>query len=191
MPKRAGSRLPNSAPNSLYTTRDGKHIHIAALADQVYRRLAVAMGKPELGTDPRFAEQGARARNVDLIDDIVGKWTASLDLDEIERRLEAESVPASRIFTMADIFEHEHYRARNMLVEVPDDDVGSVTLAGVMPKLSATPGKIRWSGHRNGQDTRQVLEELLHMPQQEIDALARDGVIGCDHTASTKRSRRA
>ena len=94
--------------------------------------------------------------------------------------------------TMADIFEHEHYRARNMLVEVPDDDVGSVTLAGVMPKLSATPGKIRWSGHRNGQDTRQVLEELLHMPQQEIDALARDGVIGCDHTASTtKRSRRA
>lgn len=192
MPKRAGSRLPNSAPNSLYATRDGKHIHIAALADQVYRRLAVAMGKPELGTDPRFAEQGARARNVDLIDDIVGKWTASLDLDEIERRLEAESVPASRIFTMADIFEHEHYRARNMLVEVPDDDVGSVTLAGVMPKLSATPGKIRWSGHRNGQDTRQVLEELLHMPQQEIDALARDGVIGCDHTASaTKRSRRA
>ena len=180
LPRRAGSRLPNSAPNSLYPTRDGKYIHIAALADQVYRRLANAMGKPELGTDPRFAEQGPRARNVDQVDEIVTAWTSSLDLEDIERKLEAADVPASRIFTMHDIFQSPHYNAREMLVRVPDDDLGSVTLGGVVPKLSGTPGRIRWSGHRNGQDTRQILRGYLGMSNADIDELARGGIVRCD-----------
>lgn len=180
LPRRAGSRLPNSAPNSLYPTRDGKYIHIAALADQVYRRLANAMGTPELASDPRFAEQATRARNVDHVDQIVIAWTSLLDLEEIEQRLEAADVPASRIFTMADIFASLHYSSREMLVKVPDDDLGSVTLAGVVPKLSGTPGQVRWSGHRNGQDTRQILHGYLGMSNADIDALERAGIVRCD-----------
>lgn len=180
LPRRAGSRLPNSAPNSLYPTRDGKYIHIAALADQVYRRLANAMGTPELASDPRFAEQATRARNVDHVDQIVIAWTSLLDLEEIEQRLEAADVPASRIFTMADIFASSHYSSREMLVKVPDDDLGSVTLAGVVPKLSGTPGQVRWSGHRNGQDTRQILHGYLGMSNADIDALERAGIVRCD-----------
>src|SRR5262249_48521400 len=126
LPRRAGSRLPNSAPNSLYPTRDGKYIHIAALADQVYRRLANAMGRPALGSDPRFAEQGPREKNVDQVDEIVTRWTSSLDLEDIEQQLEAADVPASRIFTMGDIFSSAHYRAREMLVQVTDDDLHTV-----------------------------------------------------------------
>ena len=185
LPRRAGSRLPDSAPNSLYPTRDGNYIHIAALADQVYRRLAKAMGSPELGTDPRFADQATRARNVDEVDEIVGAWTSSLDLEEIESRLEAEDVPASRIFTMRDIFEHPHYRARDMLLDVPDDDLGKVTLAGIVPKLSDTPGEVRWSGHRNGQDTREILASILGMSAEEIDGLVRAGVVACDAATSS------
>lgn len=180
LPKRAGSRLPNSAPNSLYPTRDGKFIHIAALADQVYRRLAKAMGKPELGTDARFADQATRAQNVDVVDEIVTSWTSSLDLEDIEARLHEEDVPASRIFTMRDIFAHPHYQSREMLLEVPDDDLGKVTLAGVVPKLSGTPGKVRWSGRRNGQDTREILAEFLGFSDARIDALVRSGAIACD-----------
>lgn len=184
LPRRAGSRLPNSAPNSLYPTRDGKFIHIAALADQVYRRLAKAMGKPELGTDPRFAEQVTRAENVDAIDDIVSQWSSSLDLEQVEAALEAAEVPASRIFTMRDIFAHAHYQAREMLVEAPDDDLGSVTLAGIVPKLSATPGRVRWSGRRNGQDTREILTQFLAMSGEDIDRLMRAGIVGGDRAAS-------
>jgi len=180
LPKRAGSRLPNSAPNSLYPTRDGNYIHIAALADQVYRRLAKAMGKPELGTDARFADQATRARNVDVLDEIVAAWTSSLDLEDIESKLYAEDVPASRIFTMRDIFSHPHYKSREMLVEVPDDDLGKVTLAGIVPKLSGTPGKVRWSGRRNGQDTREILAEFLGFSDAQIEALVRSGAIACD-----------
>jgi crotonobetainyl-CoA:carnitine CoA-transferase CaiB-like acyl-CoA transferase len=183
LPRRAGSRLPDSAPNSLYPTRDGKYIHIAALADQVYRRLATAMGSPELGSDPRFAEQATRARNVEEIDEIVAAWTSSLDLEELEATLEAADVPASRIFTMRDIFAHPHYGVREMLVKAPDDDLGSVTLAGIVPKLSATPGQVRWSGHRNGQDTREILARFLGMSSDDIDKLTDAGVVGCDTVA--------
>jgi crotonobetainyl-CoA:carnitine CoA-transferase CaiB-like acyl-CoA transferase len=177
---RAGTRLPNSAPNSLYSTKDGKFIHIAALADPVYRRLAGAMNMPHLASDPRFAEQNVRSGNVDEIDAIVSAWTRSLELEDVERILEAASVPASRIYTMADIFRDPHFAARDMLVEVPDDDLGTVTLAGIVPKLSGTPGSVIWSGHRTGQDTRSILKRFARVSDEEIDRLERDSVVFCE-----------
>jgi crotonobetainyl-CoA:carnitine CoA-transferase CaiB-like acyl-CoA transferase len=67
-----------------------------------------------------------------------------------------------------------------MLVRTPDDDLGHVTLAGIVPKLSRTPGQIRWSGHRLGQDTRELLRELAHLTDSDIDALQVEGIVSCD-----------
>lgn len=177
---RAGPRLPNSAPNTLFPTRDGTHIHIAALADAVFRRLTAAMGRPELGTDPRFALQAARNQNEAEIERIITEWTLSHDVAPLKARLDEAEVPATTIYTIADIFEDPHFKARDMLVPTPDDDLGHVTLAGIVPKLSHTPGRIRWSGHRLGQDTRAVLRELANLTDGDIDALHADGVISCD-----------
>lgn len=174
---RAGTRLPGSAPNNLYPTRDGRYIHIAALADQVYRRLAAVMGQPELGVDPRFEKMVTRVKNQDTLDEIIATWTATQDLANLEQRLSDADVPASRIFNMQDIFEHPLFRARDMLLDVPDDDLGTVTQPGIVPKLSGTPGRVRWSGHRNGQDTRAILQEYLGMTDGNVDALVRDAVI--------------
>ena len=183
---RAGTRLPDASPNNLYPTRDGSYIQIAAFADSVFRRLAAVMGQPELGTDPRFADQNSRNRNEDLTDELVAKWTLSHDLAELERALEAGNVPASRIYTMADIFKDPHYRARDMLVQTSDDDLGSVTLAGIVPKLSATPGKVRWSGRRTGQDTRAILRKYANLSDARIDELARTGVAFCDPKSDSR-----
>lgn len=183
---RAGARLPDAAPNNLYPTRDGSYIQIAAFADSVFRRLVTVMGQPELGTDPRFADQNSRNRNEDLTDELVAKWTLSHDLAELERALEAGNVPASRIYTMADIFKDPHFRARDMLVQTSDDDVGSVTLAGIVPKLSATPGKVRWSGRRTGQDTRAILKKYADLSDAQIDELAGAGVVFCDPHSAPK-----
>lgn len=177
---RAGPRLPNSAPNTLFPTRDGTHIHIAALADAVFRRLAAAMDRPELGTDPRFATQSSRNRHESEIEALISQWTQAQDVAELKRKLDAAEVPATTVFTIADIFEDPHFKARKMLVPTPDDDLGHVTLAGVVPKLSRTPGAIRWSGHRLGQDTRAVLREFADMSESDIDALTAEGVITCD-----------
>jgi crotonobetainyl-CoA:carnitine CoA-transferase CaiB-like acyl-CoA transferase len=181
---RSGARLPNSAPNTLFPTRDGSHIHIAALADTVFRRLAGVMDQPELGTDPRFADQNARNRNEAELEALISEWTQSRDLVELQQALDQADVPASRIFTMADIYQDAHYRARDMLKSVPDDDLGSVTLAGVVPKLSLTPGDIRWSGRRTGQDTRTILRRLANLSDAEIDRLHRTGVVHCDTHAA-------
>ena len=177
---RTGPRLPDSAPNTLFPTSCGSYIHIAALADAVFRRLAAAMGRPELGTDPRFAEMRNRNKHQDLIDGIVAEWTSTLPLEELESILTKGDVPASRIYTMADIFKDPHYSEREMLVPTPDEELGSVTLAGVVPKLSATPGRLRWAGHRIGQDTREFLREAAGLGDAEIDALIARGVVFCD-----------
>ncbi|WBY01070.1 CoA transferase [Ramlibacter tataouinensis] len=177
---RAGPRLPNSAPNTLFPTRDGTYIHIAALADAVFRRLASAMGRPELGTDPRFALQAARNQNEAEIERLITDWTMTRDAADLKATLEAAEVPATTIYTIADIFDDPHFKARDMLVRTPDDDLGQVTLAGIVPKLSGTPGRIRWSGHRLGQDTRGVLRELARLTDREIDALEAEGVVSCD-----------
>ena len=102
--ERAGSQLPGNAPNSVYPTRDGGYVLIAAAADAVFRRLADVIGRPDMKADPRFATAIAGAENMQACDDAVSEWTTQLDMAEIEQRLEKAGVPASRIFTVADIY---------------------------------------------------------------------------------------
>jgi crotonobetainyl-CoA:carnitine CoA-transferase CaiB-like acyl-CoA transferase len=157
---RAASRLPDHTPNNLYATRDHQFVHIAAGSQPIFKRLAALMNRPELLDDPRYATGVARAQHEDEMDDIVAAWARGFDALELEQRLIEAEIPAGRILTIADIFRDPQYAARGMLASVPDDDLGSVTLTGVVPKLSETPGQIRWSGRRIGQDTDRILEEL-------------------------------
>src|SRR5665213_1072914 len=154
---RAGSRLPDSTPNNLYVSRDSQFIHITAMGDAVFRRLAACMGKPELAEDARFKHALDRSHNHEQIDDIIGRWTRGHDLAELEARLHAGGIPATRIFTIADIFRDPHYRARGSLVDAPDEELGTVCMAAAVPRMSATPGGVRHAGRRVGQDTRRVL----------------------------------
>src|SRR5690606_25664190 len=146
MDTRSGARLPNSAPNTIFRCGDGEYVHIAALADTVFRRLAQAMGQPELALDERFRTQAARNANEAEIEGIVQKWAAARTSAEIQTVLDAAEVPATKIFNMQVIFADPHFQARDMLLDVPDEELGRVTLAGVVPKLSTTPGRVRWAG---------------------------------------------
>jgi len=175
--ERAGSHLPGNAPNSIYPSRDGHYIILAAASNAVFRRLATAMGRPDLSTDPLFESAVARAENMAACDDAVAAWTRTLDLGELETTLDAAKVPAARIYTVADIFDDPHYQARQMLVDVDDPNLGPITMTGIVPKLSDTPGAIRWSGRDIGADTRDVLQTELHMEDSAINGLARDGVL--------------
>ena len=175
--ERAGSRLPGATPNNLYPTGDGRFVLIAAFADPIFRRLCRAMGREALADDPAFATLSARNARVEAVDAAVAAWTATLPLDAIERALEAAEVPATRIFTMADIFADPHYRARDMLVPVPDDDVGPIRMAAPVPRLSGTPGAVRHAGRRLGADTVRVLREVAGYDDDRIARLAAAGAI--------------
>jgi crotonobetainyl-CoA:carnitine CoA-transferase CaiB-like acyl-CoA transferase len=189
--QRQGSRLPGSAPNNLFSTRDGRHIHITAMADSVFARLATAMQMPNLATDKRFAKAVDRNDNEDALDDIIAGWTARHDLADVEQTLLDAAVPASRIYDVADIFQDAHYRARDMLVEVPDAHLGSVTLMGITPKLSQTPGSIRHAGGRIGEHTREVLADRCGLSASDIDRLAQTGVVACAAPVESIQTRAA
>ena len=176
---RAGSRLPDSAPNNLYTCSDARHIHITAMGDAVFARLAQAMGQGGLARDPRFENQLGRSKNEDQLDSIIGAWVGSLTLERAIAALNESGVPAAPIYTVEDIFKDPHYAFREMLVRVPDETLGTVALAGIVPKLSATPGRVDHGGHQVGEDTRDVLAEVLGLSQTEIDALEAEGAIAC------------
>lgn len=176
---RTGSRLPGSNPNNLYPTGDDSFILITAMADSLFRRLAEAMEQPTLAIDPRFSKALARNQNADTLDEIISRWTLSHPLATLEKKLTEAAVPATRIYTIADIFADPHYAARKSIVAAPDDAMGSVAMAGVVPRLSATPGGIRHAGRAIGQDTRAVLGEVLAYDADAIAALMKAGVITC------------
>lgn len=183
--KRAGSRLPGNTPNSLYPTSDGRYVVLAAASEPVFARLAAAIGKPELVDDPRFATAAARVKNEDACDAEIEAWSRTLTIDAVEEALRAAKVPVARIYTVADIFADPHYRAREMLVETDDPRFGTVVTAGIVPKLSATPGSVRRTGRRLGEDTRQVLRDELGLDDGDIDRLEAGGtVVGADSVRS-------
>lgn len=174
---RCGSRLPESTPNNLYSTGDQQFIHITAMGDAVFKRLARAMGQEGLASDPRFATATARSTHVDELDDLIARWTRGATLEALERTLNEAAVPAMRIFTIADIFGDPHYRARGAIVQAPDEDLGSVAMANVVPRLSDTPGGVRHAGHQIGHDTRQVLKERLGLDDPTLQQLEDNDII--------------
>ena len=171
VPKRVGAKLPNTAPNSLYPTNDGEYVLIAANNDAIFRRLTEAMGQPELADDPRYSTQKSRSVRVDEMDEIVSAWSRERTGKEIEAVLLEAAVPTSRVYTIADIFADPHFREREQLVEMPHEKFGKLTVIGVAPKLSTTPGAVYQLGGEVGRDTRSVLADLLGLDELRIAEL--------------------
>lgn len=174
---RAGSRLPGHVPSNLFATKDGGYIHISAANNSLFQRLLNVIGRPELVHDPKFMDPVQRQENEDEIDRMIAEWASQHDLDTAEKLLVDAEVVASRIFTVADIFRDPHFKARDMLVDAPDNELGSLVVPGVVPKLSRTPGRICRTGGPNGRDTVEVLLEHTKLSRAQIDALLKKGAI--------------
>lgn len=179
VPARVGPNLPTMAPNSLYPTADQGWMLIAANSNAVYARLVALMAMPQLLTDPRFATIKARGQQAHMreLDAIIGAWTSQHESTALEAMLREAKVPASRIYTIADIYRDPHYAAREMIVEVPHPKLGHTKQVGIVPRLSRTPGKIRNTGPEAGADTRDVLSQLGYS-ETAIDALYEAGAVG-------------
>jgi crotonobetainyl-CoA:carnitine CoA-transferase CaiB-like acyl-CoA transferase len=171
--------LPDSAPNNLYVAQDGHYVHITAMGDSVFMRLAQAMNRPDLALDPLYQTGQARSANEEDLDRIIGQWAVGYTARELERMLEDNGVPAARIYDMADVFKDEHFLEREMLVKVQDPVLGELTVPGIVPKLSRTPGRVVHAGRDIGQNTHEVLERLLGMDVESISKLEASRAIFC------------
>lgn len=175
---RTGLTSPGFAPSNIYPTLDGKHIVIGANADTIFRRLTGVMGMAELADDPRFATHGARGRpeNQAEIDRIIADWTATKPRAALLAALDAAAVPAGPVSDAAEVAADPHFRARDMVVEVATKAFGTMLMQGVVPKLTRTPGAIRWPGAELGEHNEAVLAAAGYSAE-EIAALRQEGVI--------------
>ena len=156
--ERTGATLSGIAPSNVYPTADGE-VLVAANQDSVFRRLCAVMDRPELADDPRFVDHIARGARQEELDALVAAWTRTRSSQELLDALHAAGVPAGLLYTPADMAADPHFRARASLAEVDDPQTGPLLMPAVAPRLSRTPGRIRWSGPRLGQHTDQVLAE--------------------------------
>jgi formyl-CoA transferase len=176
--ERTGAVLPNVAPSNVYPTSDGQLILIAANQDSVFGRLAALMDEPELAEPgSRYADHSGRGEHQQELDDHIAVWTAKHDADQLLALLHEGGVPAGRIYRAADMLSDPHFLARDAIVRVPDPRFGELAMQNVVPKLSATPGSVRWTGPELGQHNDDVYGDLLGLDEARRAELAESGVI--------------
>ena len=158
--ERSGSILPGIAPSNVYPCANGEGLLIGGNGDAVFARLAATMGREDLAVDPRYATHAARGENQAELDALVSNWTRNWPLPELLALLEANGVPCGRIFRAPDMLEDPQFAARQSIVEVDHPVFGKVKMQNAFPRLSETPGGVRWPGPALGEHTREVLEGL-------------------------------
>jgi formyl-CoA transferase len=175
--ERTGSALPGIAPTNAYPCKDAQYVLVAGNGDSIFKWLMEAIGRADLAADPELAHNDGRVRRVEEIDRAIGTWTAARRIDEVLDAMTRAKVPAGRIYSAKDIAEDPHYAARGMIAEIEARDGLKVKVPGVVPKLSGTPGAIRITAPRLGEDTEAVLQSLGYSAEQ-IVALRAGNVIG-------------
>jgi crotonobetainyl-CoA:carnitine CoA-transferase CaiB-like acyl-CoA transferase len=175
--QRSGGSLPGISPSNTYPTLDGSHVIIAGNGDSIFRRLMQAIGRDDLADDPRLKSNDGRVAHDGLLDRAISDWTSRRNAAEVFSVLEAAEVPCSRIFTAADIVADPHYLAREMILNTELPDGTPVKMPGITPRLSKTPGAVRWLGPSLGEHTMEVLTRL-GIDRHEIERLKSIGAIG-------------
>ncbi|RMF91244.1 MAG: CoA transferase [Nitrospinota bacterium] len=175
--ERTGNVNPHIAPAETFQTRDGQWIVLIAGTDNIWRRLARAMGREELADDPRYATMTKRVEHMEELHRLIGEWVQTYNAEEVSQILEAAGVPATRMYSIADIFADPHYQARENLVEVETPQLGKIKMSGVIPKFSRTPGRIRWAGPDLGAHNEEIYQGLLGLSAETLAEYKSRGII--------------
>lgn len=175
--ERSGSVLTGIAPSNVYSCKDGEYM-IGANKDSLWKRLAAAMGRPELGDDPRYATHIARGHNQTELDELINAWTRTLTVDEVDALMIEASIPAGRVYRAPEMLADPHFQAREAIIEVETERFGPLKMQNSFPKLSLTPGKVRRPAPSQvGQHNAEVYGELLGLDAAELERLAEAGAI--------------
>ena len=156
----AGSALPGIAPSSAYRCGDGGVVLIAGNGDSIFKRLMLAMGRGDLAADPALGDNAGRVKRVDELDAAIEAWTLQRPAGEVLAVLGEARVPSGRVYTAKDIVEDPHYQAREMVLTQQTRDGHEIAVPGIVPKLLGTPGSVRSSAPKLGDDTDAVLREF-------------------------------
>jgi formyl-CoA transferase len=172
----AGSALPGIAPTNAYRCKEGAYALIAGNGDSIFKRLMTLIGRTDLANDPMLGDNTGRVARVEEIDQAIEAWTLHQSVEDVLQALDSVSVPAGKIYSIADIANDPHYAARGMLQEITMTDGSNLKVPGVVPKLSVTPGQHRRNAPDLGQDTDDILKEM-GLTSEQIQKLKASGIV--------------
>ena len=175
--KRTGNRVAYVAPSSMFKTKDGKYLTLAASTQGVWLRLAEAIGRKDMTTDAKFIDNPARVENSVECNGIVGAWIEQHTRDEVIEHFDKHGVAYSAVFDMEDAFRDLQYRAREAMVRVPDPDLGEAIVQNVVPKFSATPGSVDFLGRKLGEDNEAIYCGELGISKERLAELKAAGIV--------------
>jgi crotonobetainyl-CoA:carnitine CoA-transferase CaiB-like acyl-CoA transferase len=158
--ERSGSASNTASPRNVYKCRDGKYVALSGSTPQVARRVFEIIGRPEMNSDPRFADNSARVKHRALVDEAVGGWFAQHDRDEALRIMRESGATVGPVYSAADAAVDPHFNERGVVVEVEDAEFGHLPMHNIVPRLSATPGVWRRPAPGIGQHTAEILSEF-------------------------------
>ena len=164
--ERTGNIMPGITPSSIHTCSDGKAVQIGANGDAIFQRFMRAIGRDDLADDPTLADNAGRDTRRDELYALIDQWAASLPQDEVLKVLEQAEVPASKIYSAADMFTDPQYLAREMFLNATLPDGKAFKMPGIVPKLSDTPGSAEWTGPALGEHTDSILRTLGYKDEQ-------------------------
>lgn len=172
----AGSALPGIAPSNAYPCKDGAYVLIAGNGDSIFKRLMIAIGQGEMAQNPDYADNTGRVKHIAHIDQAIENWTLQHSVQDVLNVLEHAKVPAGKIYTAQDIANDEHFLARDMLLNAPQEDGTRMLVPGIVPKLSRTPGAIVSSAPKIGENNEAVLRSI-GITDEQIQAMYQQGLI--------------
>ena len=175
--KRTGNRVAYVAPSSMFKTKDGKYLTLAASTQSVWLRLTEAIGRNDMATDPKFIDNPARVENSVECNGVVGAWIEKHTRDEVIEQFDKHGVAYSAVFDMEDAFRDIQYRAREAMVRVPDPDLGEAIVQNVVPKFSATPGSVDFLGPKMGTHNEEIFSGELGLSKERLKELKEAGII--------------
>lgn len=172
----SGSSLPGIVPSNAYRCKDGKYVLIAGNGDSIFKRLMQAIGRGDLAEDKRLGSNIGRVEHQEMIDGVINDWCRQHSLDEVIALLNAADVPVGKIYDVEDIVNDPHYHAREMLLQEELPDGRKVSVPGVIPKLSKTPGEIKRRAPGLGEHTEEILYGL-GMDSEQLQLLKKAQII--------------
>jgi len=176
LPLRVGDRFQLSAPANTYPAKDGE-LYISIFTDKMWQDFLQLSGQEDFSNDPRFSTPWQRALNVDVVDDLVSKWTMSRTVSEIVNQLTKIGAVCGLVKSIGDLFSDPHIAARKMLVKVTNGGVGNTEIPGSPIKMSLTPGCVKSAGPSIAKDNEDVYMKILGLSKDEIASLRNNGVI--------------
>jgi crotonobetainyl-CoA:carnitine CoA-transferase CaiB-like acyl-CoA transferase len=174
--ERTGSALPGITPSNTYLSGDGQYVAIAGNGDAIFKRLMQAIGRDDLASDPELANNEGRTRHSARLDAAISAWTEAHPLVHILEVLNQAAVPGGRVYTAADIVVDPHYEERQMIEHHTLPDGQPIDVPGIVPKLSATPGRTEWLGPALGAHTAEVLGSV-GIDAEELARLRSAGIV--------------